>query len=121
MRLRHGLQLSVDNWGNPATDVEYEYFFLNSSAVPSFIFPQRVICFNSPAGNPYGIPLNILEVPHFPANQLAPDYVQQPQWIVLDNVSANNQIAVCVKFSSTAVYFSDPLIRLPFLLYKTNV
>jgi hypothetical protein len=110
---------SVDNWGDPANDVEYQYFFFNTTA--NFFFPQRINCFNSPAGNPNGIPLTISTVPHFPANQSSFDYIQQPQWIVLDNVNPNDNISVCVKFSSTAVYFSNPFIRLDYLLYKTNL
>lgn len=110
---------SVENWGNPLNDVEYQYFFYNTTA--GFFFPQRITCFTSPAGNPNGIPLTIFQVPHFPANQATFDYIQQPQWIVLDNVSPNDTINVCCKFSSTAVYYTNPLIVLPYLLYKTNL
>lgn len=117
----HNPNWSVQDWTNASaiTPITYEYFFQNNTA--GFFFPQRITCFTAPIGNPYGTPTGISTVPHFPANATTPDYIQQPQWIVLDNVSPNDNIVVCVKFSSSDVDINTPFIRLDYLLYKTNL
>jgi hypothetical protein len=112
---------SLQDWNNTSAITPFvcEFFFQNNTA--GFTFPQRITCFTAPIGNPYGTPTNIAALPHFPANQSTPDYIQQPQWIVLDNVSPNDTIVVCLKFSSLDADYTTPLINLDLLLYKSNL
>ena len=117
---------SVQGWNNSSaiTPFKCEFFFYNTTA--NFFFPQRITGFTAPIGNPYGTPTTISALPHFPANQSAPDYVQQPQWIALDNVSPNDNISICLGFSSVGLgavntTYTTPLINLDLLLYKSNL
>ena len=75
--------------------------------------------FNTTVGNPTGVPANILQVPHFPADQSTIDYIQQPQWIALTNLTPGETI-LAVAYNNppfNSVQFDNPSITAPYLFY----
>ena len=108
----------VDSWdANSGLDVmEYNTYFArvlgdySTRFFPDFGFVAQV-------GNPNGVPANILQVPHFPANQSVLDYIQQPTWIALDNINPNETIYAVARIAYPYISFSNPSITAPYLLY----
>jgi hypothetical protein len=108
----------VDNWDpSSALDVmEYNTYFARDLGVyGSRFFPD--FGFTTPPGNTYGVPANIFQVPHFPANQSVLDYIQQPTWIALDNINPNEIIYAVARKAYPYISWDNPSITAPYLLY----
>jgi hypothetical protein len=108
----------VDTWNaNFGLDVmEYPTFFARALDIATAFVP--VFGFSAVPGNPNGVPASIFNgVPHFPASQAIVDYIQQPQWIAITNLTPSETIYAVTRFAYPYITFSNPSLTAPYLFY----
>lgn len=108
----------VDNWAGFGVGMNYLTFFARALDIGTAFFP--IFGFNTTVGNTTGVPANIINgIPHFPANQAVVDYIQQPIWIALTNLTPGETI-FAVAYNNppfNSVQFDNPSITAPYLFY----